>query len=295
MKQAAETIYIVTCSASRGSEIKQMLALRGFDEILCIPYESAALLLKANPPTLAIIDLEGDALKAETLMRSTPARVKSLVLAEAYNEALFVLCHDHGARDFIVKPVPETYLISRVIRTLQEHRLEQLVGQKDRILVEMGVLSARSGVFTTSYLLKLLKKYSEEVSPYTPDPLSLLILQLEGYQSPLPEELQNALMSDVARILKEYSRGVDAVGEYFLDKFAVVLPQTGLRGTKALTERLLEALTDLEFQGPNGILHLQVRVGMAEYNGCRHYEDLLNHALNDLQCSHRTDGPVKPA
>jgi PleD family two-component response regulator len=283
MKQAPEAIYIITVTPNRGEAIKQALTLRGFDEILCITYESCGILLKSNPPTLVILDMEGDKAKVETLVRQLPRGTKSLVLADSFDESLFLLCHDHGARDYLTPPVPDAYLVSRVIRMLQENRLEQLVQQKDRILVEMGALSVRSGVFTTSYLLKLLKKHSEEVSPYAPDPLSLLILQLEGFQSPLPEELQNALMSDVGRILKECSRGMDFVGEYFIDKFAVILPNTGLRGTRALAARLHERLNGLPFQAQEGILPLKVRLGMAEYTGCRHYEDLLNKAIEQLK------------
>lgn len=283
MKQAPDAIYIITLTPERGEEIKRAILLRGFDEIVCVPYENAMLLLKANPPALTIVDLEGHTPHMEALMRNIPQRVKSLVLAEQFDEALFVLCHDHGARDFMVKPISDAYLVSRVIRVLQEHRVEQLVGQKDRILVELGVLSARSGVFTTSYLMKLLKSCSEEVSPYMPDPLSLLIIQLGGYQSPLPEELQNALMSEVGEILKECSRGMDAVGEYLMDKFAVLLPKTGMRGTRALAKRIVERLDGYEFQGPDGLQPLQIKLGMSEYSGCRHYEDLLNKALGNLQ------------
>jgi PleD family two-component response regulator len=283
MKQAPDAIYIVTLTVARGEEIKQAIVLRGFDEILCVPYDNARLLLRTNTPALVILDLEGDVDKTIELMDKMPATVKSLVLADDFEESLFVACHDRGARDFLLKPVPEAYLVSRVIRALQEHRQEQVFEQKSRILVDMGVLSPQSGVFTTPYLLKVLKQHSEEVSPYSPEPLSLLIVQLEGYQSPLPDELHQALMAEVGRIMRECARGLDAVGEYFMDKFAVVLPHTGRRGAKALANRLFQRLHGLEFQSPTGLRTLEVRIGLAEYSGCRHYEDLLNHALDDLK------------
>lgn len=283
MKQVHDAIYIVTATAARAEMLKQAVDLRGFDEILCVPYDNAAILLKANPPALAIIDTEGDSAKTAALMKQLPPSIRSVVLSDQFDEELFVTCHDHGARDFLVKPVPDVYLVSRVIRALQEARLEQLVTQKDRILEELGVLSGRSDVFTTSYFLKLLKKEAEDVSPYAADPLSLLILQMEGYQSPLPDELQTALSSEVARIIKDCARGFDVVGEYFMDKFAVMMPQTGRRGAKALAKRLTERLNGYEFKAPHGRIELKVRIGIAEYTGCRHYEDLMNRALDDLR------------
>ncbi len=284
-----DAIYIVTLTPARGEAIKQSIALRDFDEVLCISAENAALLLQANPPALAIIDLEGNTQKTIELMLQLPATVKSIVLSDTFDEELFFAAHDHGARDFMVKPVADADLVARVIRTLQERRLERVMMQKDRILVEMGVLSTRSGVFTTSYLLKMLKQEAEHVSPYAADPLSLLVVQLGGYQSPLPEELHNALASEVAGIIKDCTRGFDMVGEYFLDKFAVILPQTGSRGARALGKRLMSRLNGYEFKSPAGNLSLQLRIGMGEYTGCRHYEDLINRALEDLKTA--SSGP----
>lgn len=288
MKQAYDAIYIVTVTAQRGEAIKQAIGLRDIDEVICIPYENAALLLKANPPALTIIDTEGDRDKTYNLMSQLSPELKSLILAEEFDEELFVTCHDHGARDFLVRPVSDAYLVSRVIRILQQGRLEQLVDQKDRILEEMGVLSPRSGVFTTSYLLKLLKKEAEVASPYLSNPLSLLIVQLEGYQSPLHEDAQTVLYTDIGRILKECSRGLDIVGEYFMDKFAVILPQTDAHGARALARRLMARLNSYEFPTPEGRMRLKVRIGLGEYTGCRHYEDLVNRAMEDLHGETKT-------
>lgn len=283
MKQAPDAIYIITGTPERAEAIKQAIVLRGFDEIVCVPVNQAERLLVQNPPALAIIDADGQSDQILPLMASMPASVKSLVLVEQFDESVFVACHDAGARDFLVKPVPDAYLVSRIIKTLQEHRLEQISSQKDAILVEMGVLSLCSGIFTTSYLLKLLKQVADQSSQDEQDALSLVIVELGGYQSPLPDLYQQILMTQVGAILKECSRGLDSVGEYYMDKCAVILPQTGKRGATALGKRILERLNGLSVQGPNGPFLLEVRLGVADYTGCRHYEDLLNRALDSLK------------
>lgn len=283
MKSTQDAVYIITATPSRGETLKQIVALRNIDEILCIPYDGAALLLKANPPALALIDTESDGEKLLQLMRQIPASVKSLVLNDRFDEEIFLTCHDHGARDFLVLPVPDAYLVSRVIRILQEHRLNQIDDQKDQILVEMGVLSERSEVFTTSYLLKMLKRETESLSAYSSNPVSLLIIQLEGAPPSLPAEAQQALYRDIARIVKECARGFDLVGEYFMDKFAVILPQTGQEGARALANRLQKRLDAWPFRGSDAPIPLKIRMGMAESTGCRHYEDLLNRAIEDLR------------
>lgn len=283
MKQTPEAIYMITATPALAEVIKQPLVLRGFDEIVCLPLDSDQALLQTNPPALVIIDAGSETESLLKWMRAIPASVNSLVLAPAFNEEVFVACHDAGARDFLVKPIPDAYLVSRIIQALSEHRKTQIDAQKDRILVEAGVLSANSGLFTTSHLLKRLKQECEQLLPDAPAPLSLLLVELQGYQSPLPEAYQNALMKQVGQILKESARGMDIVGECFMDKCAVILPDTGKRGATALGKRILQRLQGLPFQGPNGELQLQVHMGVGEYTGCRHYEDLINQAMAHLK------------
>jgi PleD family two-component response regulator len=286
VKQAPDEIAIVTQTPARAEVLKQAIILRGFDEIVCLDAARAGQAFRTKLPVLVIVDMEGDVGKTVSFLDALPAGVRSIVLADAFEESLFVSCYDRGARDFMVNPVPEAILVSRVIRNLQEHRLEEMSSQKDQILVAMNVLSAQSGVFTTPYLINLLRRHAEEIAGQSiPEPISLLILQLEGYESPLPEEVQAALMSQVGATIKECARGLDEVGEYFLDKFAVIMPQTSSRGAKALANRLKERLQGLVFQGAHGPLTLGLQVGVAEYKGCRHYEDFLSRALDDLKRS----------
>jgi PleD family two-component response regulator len=285
VKQAPDEIAIVTQTQARAEVLKQAIVLRGFDEIRCLDAQTAAQACHSHPPVLVIVDMEGDLGKTVSFLDTLPVGVKSLVLANVFDEGFFVACHDRGARDFMVNPVPESLLVSRVIRSLQEHRLEQVSHQKDRILVELDVVSSQSGVFTTPYLINTLRRHSEEMSVSAPGPTCLLIVQTSGYQSPLPKELQKQLMSKVGSTIKECARGLDEVGEFFLDKFAVIMPDTSVRGAKALAKRIHQRLHGLTFDGPNGPWMLGIQVGVAEYAGCRHYEDFLNRALEDLKGS----------
>ncbi|WP_303673079.1 hypothetical protein [Vampirovibrio chlorellavorus] len=272
MKQAPDAIYIVTASPARAEAIQQVMVLRGFDELICMPLGAIdwKAVEPANQPALLIVDAEGNEAALLAFMATVPAGVKPLVLADRFEESLFLACHDAGARDFMVKPVPDAYLMSRVISMLQEHRLAQIARQKDQILEELGVISARSGVLTTNYLLKQLEVAARTVEADPAQDLSILMVAVQGGQSSL-----------LGSLLKESARGLDWVGEYFMDKFVVVLPQTGKRGALALGRRIFQRLQ----QGPGGGVAsgLRLRMGAAEYKGCRNYEELLNQALNQLQ------------
>lgn len=288
MKQPPDAIQIITHSPERGEAIRRMLLLRGFDEIHCLSLEQVveqgASLPARNLPALAVIDTDGDRQALEILFQALPSGIKSIVLAETFDEALFVQCYDSGARDFLVNPISDAYLISRVIRALHEHRLEQQLRQKEAILVEMGVLSPQSGVFSTSYLMKRLQKLTEERAADDSEPLSLILVRLDSGDAVWPESEWLAIRTETARILKECARGLDVVGEYLVDKFALILPRTGRRGARALASRLSERLMELRPEpAPDAMPPLRIGIGIAEYEGCRHYEDLLNRALAHLQ------------
>lgn len=278
MKQAPDSIHIVTQTTERAEAIKQAITLRGFDEIHIFSFDQAMTQISANPPILAILDLEGSQEKTELLMAKMPPGIKSLILAEAFDESHFVNCYDQGAVDFLVKPVAEAYLVSRVIYLLQAYRQEQIIHQKNSILVEMGVLSPVSKVFTTFYLLKQLKKYADDVSKNRFEALSILIIRLDGYQAILADEQHDRLMFQVGNILKDCGRGLDEVGEYFTGKFVFILPKTGNKGAIALSKRIQARLNELVF--PN--FKLKVDVGTADYETCRDYEDLLLKAMENL-------------
>lgn len=296
MKQAPDTIYIMTLSPARAEDIKRTIVLRGFDEIVCLSLPDSLGGFTDRQPALVIVDSEGEAQQLLALMGRLPEGIKSLILADQFDDTVFLACHDAGARDFLVKPVPEAYLVSRVINTLREYRLEQIATQKDQILIEMGVISPRSGLLTTPHLLKQLKQMAEDLSSESPQLLSLLMVELDGSQDLISEAVQNKLIAEVGALLKDSARGQDWVGEYFMNKYAIVMPQTGKRGASVLRKRLLDRLGDLTFEGPDGsIQKLQVRAGIAEYTGCRHYEDLLSQALQQLQLTNdESPGSLKP-
>jgi diguanylate cyclase (GGDEF)-like protein len=284
MKQSGSdsTIHIVTLSPKRGEAIQRMLALRGFDEIRCIGFEQASS-LKRSQPALVIVDGEHQPAALEAFFHGIPAGLKSLVLSDIFDESLFVLCHDRGARDFITKPVSEAYLISRVIRVLQEHRLEQLIRQKDNILVEQGVLSANTGIFSTSYLMKRLQELSEEQALDASRPLSLLLIRLDGEDGDWTPAQWQAIRQETAKLVRECARGMDVVGEYLVDKFAIILPRTGRRGARTLATRLSDRLAKMSaIHQADGKAAIRISIGLAEYDGCRHYEDLLDRTMEHL-------------
>lgn len=284
MKPTQDVIYIVSRSHTRAGAYRQVIDLRGVDEIVTLPFESVMAQILKKPPVLVILDTEAEDIPtALQLLTQLPSNIKRIMLADAFDEEVFLSAYDRGARDFLIKPVPNAYLVATLIRLLQERRQEQLLQQKDNILEDLGVLSRTTGVFTTSHLLKAIEAAFSNWQQQANDSLCLLTIQIDGLQYDPSNAAIQAAFADIARIIKDCARDSDLVGELFVSKFAVLLPHTAIRGARALAKRLTERIMQAHLKGPDGPLDIQVLVGIADATDCPHYEALLERSLNDLR------------
>lgn len=285
MKPTQDTTYIISHSQERAEALRQTIDLRGVDEILTMPFEAASAQLKKQHPILVILDTEdGDMTSALQILSELTPDVKRIVLADNFNEENFLNCADHGVRDFLIKPVPNAYLVSSIIRLLQERRQQQLMSQKDRILEGLDVLSAQTGIFTTSYLLKTLESEFHQWQSQKNDSLCLLVMQITGLEhESISKEVRKATLTHLAHIVRECARDSDLVGELLVSKFAVILPHTAVRGARSLAKRLIERVHQANLKGPSGPLDIHIQTGIADAVDCPHYEALLDRAIEDLQ------------
>lgn len=291
MKQIQDITYIISQSQTRAEAIRQVIDLRGVDDILTMPYDSAASQLHKKEPALIIFDVESDFAPVLSLLPQVSSGIKCILLADTFDEEAFVASYDQGVRDFLVKPVPNAMLVSTLIRLLQERRQQFLIAQKDHILEEMGVLSANTGTFTTSYLIRLLEAEFSRWQKQNNDSFCMLVLQINGLEPNLPEITRQEIRVQVARIIKDFARDSDLVGELFASRFAVLLPHTAIRGARTLAKRLITQIQQTHFKAPQGPLDIQVQAGIANAAGCIHYEALLERTLEDLQ---HQPGPTNP-
>lgn len=279
--QHADSVCVVAASLTHADALKNRIQLRN-EPIEAVSFDQAPNYVKTNHPTLLVLDVgSGDYLQAfQALLKETPA----IILCDQYNDDFFLACHDQAeqVRDFLIKPVADAHLLSRVLRALEDRQRLRQLNRQQGILKELLVLSKRSGMFNTAYILSMLQ---EEVAQLFLNPeksLSLLVIELSGYPQPLPNELETMIYSRVASLIEETARGLDVVGEYLENKFLVIMPETPIKGANSLSKRLAAKLNLQQFHHKNQLLQLKTRYGAAEFAGCQHYEDLLNQAMDNL-------------
>jgi PleD family two-component response regulator len=256
-----------------------------------LSFETALTVIKEQPPDLVIIDPEGEPERGLALVGALgtpsllPSHVSLIYLADAFDEDTFLTCYDAGARDFLVKPVNSAYLISRIILALDEVRLREKLTQRDAILKELAVLGPDSNVFTTEYLMKTLKREYEKTHPG--GNIAMILLQLEGLESSAaaPPGLKQKIYRHLADTLKRCCRGSDTIGEFFEDKFALILPETGIAGAQTVIDRIRQHISgaNICFDRPPSTCTLSIFMGMADNTECRNYEDLMSKANDALR------------
>lgn len=282
-----DQLFIISGTAQGANLLKESIDLRGLESILALSFEQApAVLLSASKPPsgIVLIDAEGAVAQARALVTQLPKEsVQCIVLNNQYDEDFFLACHDAGARDVLTKPVPDAYLISRILHAFETQRLNNVLKQRDELLTELSVISKRSGTFTTTYLVRMLQNAVNDLLLNPDQPLSLLIIELGGYAQPISGDLELAVYTQVANVIKQHARASDVIGELFEDKFVVVLPSTYLDGAKSLAGRLAQQLNGLTISGKQKQATLTTAFGIADYQHCRHYEDFMQKALYNLQ------------
>lgn len=278
-----DTICVVSASPAEAEALRQAIDLRGVEEIYVADFDQAADVVNTYQPPLVIVDAEDKYQQALELLETLPDQTSRLVIASAFNEEFFLSAHELRVRDYLVKPVPDAYLISRILLAFEERHQQILAERNNDLLRDLNVITDDTGVFTTHYFIRMLKQETEKLI-LTPDStISLLILETGGYPYPLPSLLRQELNRNIVSILKSCARGSDILGELFEDKFAVILPGTSARGAKSLAGRVFEKLQQMRLSDPELSGQLAARIGYADYDDCRHYEDLLNKTLEHMR------------
>lgn len=290
--QTADVIAIITYSTACGDQLQNDLILRGVDMVCRFTLDQTPVFGQAGLPfpALVILDPEGHADKALEWLSRQSMSVPVLVLSDTFQEHHFLSFFDHGARDYLIKPVIPAYFISRVILALSEKNLNERLRQRDHFLKTMGVITSSGHVFTRQYWFDWLLLEIAQVDVMTNLPaLSLLLVQAEGISQRLMYSavFLDALHAYIAPLLIGACRGYDVVGELEPDLYGIIVPRTNVEGASFLAKRIVKRMQDNPFVCPTipGVdtNAIRFRVGIADFRNGLHSDRLYNKALEAIR------------
>lgn len=291
--QDANRIMIVAPSLKESQGIRQHLGLRDFDQILCHTYTEAANLLKNEWVDLVLLDLgrkNEQTPNALKLLGQLNDGAGAIALADRFEEETFFNLYDAGARDYLIKPIPGPYLVSRLLNALDSLRYHQQARQWETLLTGLGVLTPLTRAYSKAYFEKLLQLELEKMvsMPTEKPPFSLITIHVAPKEA---EELEPGPQVDplrganlemlMGKVFRSGLRSKDMVGQWDNQTYTLLLPQTNPEGAEKALNRLLDSIQKLE-QGP---LQEQLKVAVKTVKPSASFTDEMNAEamLRELQ------------
>src|SRR5690349_1233019 len=181
---------------------------------------------------------------------------------------------DAGADDYITKPINFAELEARVKSMLRIKRLQDALEERERELSEvnrqllkMAQTDALTGLDNRRYLEERLEEMFGH-SRRLKEPLAVVLCDLDRFKSvndTYGHQTGDAVLKQLARILKQEAREIDRVGRYGGEEFIVLLPGTVLDAAVTFAERVRSAVEARTFTFDGGTLLRTVSCGVAAW------------------------------
>ena len=170
-----------------------------------------------------------------------------LAISATLNDSQRIHALKVGANDFINKPFIQAELAARLKNMLLTQQLYQQVTAQKRALEQMAMTDQLTGLYNRHFLIPYIKKALSSAQRYK-CPLSIVMIDLDKFKlinDELGHDTGDALLCDIANLLKDNCRNEDAAIRLGGDEFLLVLPHCSIEQAQFKTETLRRAMEDL--------------------------------------------------
>jgi two-component system, cell cycle response regulator len=167
----------------------------------------------------------------------------------------------------IARMTPETEALMTQV-TNQAH----IVVENSRLVERLRNLSIRDGLtelYNHRHIMETVAGEFQRCGRYD-GAVSVLMIDIDRFKlvnDTYGHQAGDAVLRDVARLLVDGLRSVDAVGRYGGEEFMAVLPETRYDEARLTAERLRRTVDERTFSVAGHVLDLTVSVGVATYPG----------------------------
>lgn len=180
-------------------------------------------------------------------------------------------------------------------RVKTEHELEEKTAEllsANRLLSQIAITDSLTQVYNRRHFDEILYKETKRYKRRKYSYLSLMMIDIDHFKD-LNDRYGHlagdAVLREIAKLLKEGVRETDTIARYGGEEFLIVMPDTHLEGAVHKAETLRKRVQAKEFPGHESPIHITISIGVSIY-ASGPPQDLVNaadHALYEAKRSGR--------
>lgn len=259
--------------------LRARLEASGYRVSVAMDGQQAVDSVLASPPDLVLLDImmpKMDGMEVARRIKSTPGLPfipiilqTALDTTEAKVQGLGA-----GADDFITKPINFAELEARVNSLLRIKALQEDLEQRERELSQLNdqlMRIARTDALTQLDNRRYLEERLQESFEYARrvgEPLALVMCDLDQFKSvndTYGHPVGDAVLRQLAQILRAQARGIDRIGRYGGEEFMLLLPGTTAEEAAGMAERVRNAVQSHTFSMDGVTLQRTLSCGVAAW------------------------------
>ncbi len=266
--------------------------------------EEALRKIEESPPDLVLLDVMMPRIDGMEVARRVKGNPKLPFIPIIMQTALDSTENkieglEAGADDYITKPIDFAELKARMRSMLRIKRLQNELEERERELLEANVLlrhisqtDALTGLDNRRNLEMRIQEMFEHAKRLT-EPFACVMGDLDRFKSvhdTYGHQAGDAVLKQMAKILKQEAREIDRTGRYGGEEFMVLCPGTILEAGATFAERMRKAVAAHTFTFEGGTLRRSMSFGVAAWphpriNNC---EELVRAADDALYVAKET-------
>ncbi|HJR64004.1 MAG TPA: diguanylate cyclase [Gemmatimonadaceae bacterium] len=284
-------ILIVDDQEDNVEVLRARLESSGYRTLCATDGERALELVATSPPDLILLDVMMPQMDGYEVAR----RIKSdknlpfipiimqtaLDSVESKVEGLGA-----GADDYITKPINFAELEARVRSMLRIKGLQRDLATANAELLRMAVTDGLTGLDNRRHVEERLREMFEHAIRFQ-EPLACAMFDLDHFKSvndTYGHLAGDAVLKQLAALLRRAVREVDRVGRYGGEEFMVILPGAASDAAVTFAERARQEVEDYVFTFDGGTLRRTLSCGVAAWPHprIRHRDELVKAADDAL-------------
>ncbi len=303
-RDAAARILIVDDHEDNIELLRARLESRGYEIEDARDGEEALAKVAARAPDLILLDVMMPRIDGFEVARRLKADPSLPFIPIILQTALDSTEHkveglDAGADDYITKPINFAELEARVKSMLRIKALQDALEARERELQDANerlLKMAQTDVLTELDNRRHLEQRLEEMFEHSRrlhEPLAVVMCDLDRFKSvndTYGHQAGDAVLKQLARILKQEAREIDRVGRFGGEEFVFILPGTVLDSAVTFAERVRRAVESHTFTFDGTTLQRTMSCGVAAWPHPRiaHCDGLVRAADDALYVAKET-------